>query len=57
MKIFYEFYKNIYLRKTADFFCPYPPPCAIYYLEDRQNDNFPVVKRNVKLKKWNLRIY
>lgn len=57
MKIFYEFYKNIYLRKTADFFVLTPPPCAIYYLEDRQNDSFPVVKRNVKLKKWNLRIY
>lgn len=57
MKIFYEFYKNIYLRKTADFFVLTPPPCAIYYLEDRQNDNFPVVKRNLKLKKWNLWTY
>ena len=25
MKIFYEFYKNIYLRKTADFFDLTPP--------------------------------
>ena len=25
MKIFYEFYKNIYLRKTADFFVLAPP--------------------------------
>ena len=25
MKIFYEFYKNIYLRKTADFFVFNPP--------------------------------
>ena len=25
MKIFYEFYKNIYLRKTADFFFLTPP--------------------------------
>lgn len=25
MKIFYEFYKNIYLRKTADFFVLTPP--------------------------------
>lgn len=56
MKIFYEFYKNIYLRKTADFLS-LPPPCAIYYLEDRQNDSFLVVKRNLKLKKWNLRTY
>lgn len=57
MKIFYEFYKKYLFAENGRFFCPYPPPCAIYYLEDRQNDSFPVVKRNVKLKKWNLRIY
>lgn len=30
MKIFYEFYKNIYLRKTADFFVLTPPPLVQY---------------------------
>lgn len=31
MKIFYEFYKNIYLRKTADFFVLTPPLCNILF--------------------------